>query len=57
MDAKDIEKTIRDLNGCIINPNERMSEAAIHLMVKLVEGTIAATENALREVLMERAKQ
>lgn len=51
MDANDIEKTIRELNTCITKPEDRMSEAAIVLMVKLMEATIHTMESATIEAI------
>ncbi len=51
MGDPDIERTIRELNSCITNPDDRMSEAAIHLMVKLVQATINTMESATMEAL------
>jgi hypothetical protein len=54
MDKYNVEDTIRKLNALIPNPNERMSEVAIALMVQLVERSIATTEAAILQVLEDR---
>lgn len=52
-----IEKTVRELNDCITNPKDRMSEAAIHLMVKLVARSISTTNSAMVEILTKHGIQ
>jgi hypothetical protein len=54
MDRTDIEDTIRQLNACIPDPDERMSEAAISLMVHLMKTTIDTMENEVVKQLTER---
>ena len=53
MDDARIEATIRELSDCIIDPDDRMSEAAIYLMVKLVRKTIDAAWSGTEQGLME----